>query len=236
MFRIFGVLLRKPSPILVKSPKLWYMLGSPKTNQLGNQVKHPLIILISFLLLSSFVTSCDKKEETLYRWETSSGIVWKRFGDKDTHRVYKGEWKNEKLNGLGVMTYPDGHKYVGEWKNGKYNGQGTSTYPDGGKYVGKFKDGKKNGQGTYTHPDGQKYVGRWKDDKRNGQGTFTYPDGQKYVGRWKDDKRNGQGTFTYPDGQKYVGGWKEGVRRNGTSYDENGNLKVRYVKGKRIKP
>jgi len=93
------------------------MSGSPKT-LIGNQVKH-LLILISFLLLSSFVTSCDKKEETLYRWETSSGIVWKRFGDKDTHRVYKGEWKNEKLNGLGVMTYPDGHKYVGEWKNGK---------------------------------------------------------------------------------------------------------------------
>ena len=49
-------------------------------------------------------------------------------GDKDTHRVYKGEWKNEKPNGLGVMTYPDGHKYVGEWKNGKYNGQGTRTF------------------------------------------------------------------------------------------------------------
>ena len=83
-------------------------------------MKH-LLIILSILLLSSFVTSCDKKEETIYRWETSSGIVWKRFGDKDTHRVYKGEWKNEKLNGLGVMTYPDGHKYVGEWKNGKYH-------------------------------------------------------------------------------------------------------------------
>ncbi len=199
-----------------------------------NQVKHLLIILISFLLLSSFVTSCDKKEETLYRWETSSGIVWKRFGDKDTHRVYKGEWKNEKLNGLGVMTYPDGHKYVGEWKNGKYNGQGTSTYPDGGKYVGKFKDGKKNGQGTYTYPDGQKYVGRWKDDKRNGQGTFTYPDGGKYVGRWKDDKRNGQGTFTYPDGTKGIGEFREDKPWNISHYDENGIIIVKFVNGKVI--
>jgi len=103
-------------------------------------VRH-ILILISFLLLSSFVTSCDKKEETLYRWETSSGIVWKRFGDKDTHRVYKGEWKNEKLNGLGVMTYPDGGKYVGRWKDDKRNGQGTYTFPDGGKYVGEWKDG-----------------------------------------------------------------------------------------------
>jgi len=154
-------------------------LGSPKTKQLGNQVKHPLIILISFLLLSSFVTSCDKKEETLYRWETSSGIVWKRFGDKDTHRVYKGEWKNgEKWrpNGLGVMTYPDGHKYVGEWKNGKYNGQGTSTYPDGGKYVGELKDGKTNGQGTYTSSNGEKYEGEWKDEKP-WNGTYYDKDG-----------------------------------------------------------
>jgi hypothetical protein len=174
-------------------------------------MKHLLILLISILLLSSFVTSCDKKEETLYRWETSSGIVWKRFGDKDTHHVYKGEWKNEKLNGLGVMTYPDGHKYVGEWKNGKYNGQGTSTYPDGGKYVGKFNDGKKNGQGTYTHPDGQKYVGRWKDDKRNGQGTFTYPDGTKGIGEFREDKP-----------------W------NISHYDENGIIIVKFVNGKVI--
>ena len=114
--------------------------------------------------ISSFLTSCDKKEETLYRWETSSGIVWKRFGDKDTHRVYKGEWKNgEKWrpNGLGVMTYPDGHKYVGEWK-----------------------DGNKNGQGTFTYSDGQKYVGRWKDDK-NWNGTLTDKEG-KIIGKWKN--------------------------------------------------
>jgi hypothetical protein len=41
------------SPFLVKQTKFWYILGSPKTNQLGNQVKHLLIILISILLLSS---------------------------------------------------------------------------------------------------------------------------------------------------------------------------------------
>jgi len=177
-------------------------------------MKH-LLIILSILLLSSFLISCDKKEETLYRWETSSGIVWKRFGDKDTHRVYKGEWKNgEKWrpNGLGVMTYPDGHKYVGEWK-----------------------DGKKNGQGTYTYPDGQKYVGRWKDDKRNGQGTFTYPDGREYVGEFKSGERNGQGTETYPDGSKYIGEWRNGDMWNGTSYYKNGNIIGKFVNGEWIK-
>jgi len=197
-------------------------------------VKHPLIILISFLLLSSFVTSCDKKEETLYRWETSSGIVWKRFGDKDTHRVYKGEWKNgEKWrpNGLGVMTYPDGHKYVGEWKNGKYNGQGTYTYPDGQKYVGRWKDDKRNGQGTFTYPDGGKYVGRWKDGEPNGQGSETLPDGQKYKGKWKNGEYHGQGTLTLLNGDKYEGKFKDGEKWNGTQYDKDGNITKKYVNG-----
>ena len=201
-------------------------------------MKHPLIILISFLLLSSFVTSCDKKEETLYRWETSSGIVWKRFGDKDTHRVYKGEWKNgEKWrpNGLGVMTYPDGHKYVGEWKNGKYNGQGTYTYPDGQKYVGRWKDDKRNGQGTFTYPDGGKYVGRWKDGEPNGQGSETLPDGQKYKGKWKNGEYHGQGTLTLLNGDKYEGKFKDGEKWNGTQYDKDGNITGKVVNNQFIK-
>ena len=40
--------------------------------------------------------------------------------------------------------------YVGEFKDEKYNGQGTFTHPDGTKYVGEFKDGLQNGQGTNT--------------------------------------------------------------------------------------
>ena len=76
-------------------------------------MKHLLIILISLLLLSSFVTSCDKNEETLYRWETSSGWEWKTIGDKNNNPQYKGEVKREYIifgdelpDGLGVMTLP----------------------------------------------------------------------------------------------------------------------------------
>ena len=99
-----------------------------------------ILITLSFLLLSSPVIGNNHKGETLYLWETSSGWVWKGFGDKDTHRVYKGEWKNGKPNGLGVMTYPDGHKYVGEWKNGReWNGTG---YNKNGEIVVRFVNGK----------------------------------------------------------------------------------------------
>ena len=43
-------------------------------------------------------------------------------------------------------SYPDGSKYKGEWKDGKYDGQGILKHPDdGGEYEGEWKDGKKCG-------------------------------------------------------------------------------------------
>jgi len=179
-------------------------------------VKHLLIILISIILLSSFLTSCEKKEKILYGWKTSSGWEWKTIGDKNNNPQYKGEVKREYIifgdyirEGVGILTYSDGDKYVGEWKDGQKNGQGTYTWSNGNKYLGEYKDGKKHGQGTMTWK-GLKYVGEYKDGKQHGQGTKTYSDGEKYVGEWKDGRKSGQGTLTYSDGEKYVGEFKDG--------------------------
>ena len=54
-------------------------------------MRHLLILLISILLLSSPVIGNYKKDETLFKWFTSSGIVWKGIGDKNIHHVYKGD-------------------------------------------------------------------------------------------------------------------------------------------------
>ena len=58
---------------------------------------------------------------------------------------------------------------------------------------------------------------------------------EKYVGEYKDGKRNGQGTQTWLDGRKYVGEYKDGKTWNGTGYDKNGNIQVKFVNGKMIK-
>ena len=99
-------------------------------------MKHLLLILISFLLISYPVIGQETlpvsggKGVTLYEWETSSGKVWKYFGDNKIHTKYEGEVENGVPNGLGIMFYPDGNKFVGEWENGEFS-RGTYYYKDG---------------------------------------------------------------------------------------------------------
>tara|TARA_B100000686_G_C16547751_1_gene840831 strand:+ start:198 stop:671 length:474 start_codon:yes stop_codon:yes gene_type:complete len=129
-----------------------------------------IVINISCLLLFSLLVSCNKKEETLYRWGTSSGWEWKTIGDKNKNPEYRGEVKREYLifgnyilEGSGILTVPYGEKYVGEFRDGKYDGQGTEIFPNGSKYEGEWKDGNFNGQGKYTFSNGGSFVGLWKD-------------------------------------------------------------------------
>ncbi len=84
-------------------------------------MRHILIIL-SILLLSSFLTSCEKK----------NGPGTETYEDGSS---YVGVFKDGERNDQGKITYPNGRKYVGEWKDGKRTGQGTLTFPDGTKYV-----------------------------------------------------------------------------------------------------
>ena len=102
-------------------------------------MKH-LLILLSFLLLSSPVIGDNHKGETLYGWGKCCDSKWMGFGDKDTHPKYQGQVKDGKPNGLGVIIYPRGSKYVGKIKDGEFHGQGTYTWKNGSKFVGEYKD------------------------------------------------------------------------------------------------
>ena len=73
-------------------------------------MKHSLIIILSFLLLSSPVIG--QETDVLFQYETSSGFVFKSFGDGKVQPKYKGEITNGKPNGFGVLTYPYGEKSV----------------------------------------------------------------------------------------------------------------------------
>ena len=124
-------------------------------------MKHSLIILISFLLLSSHVIGNSHKGETLYGLSEClllpCDYQWIGFGDKDTQPKYQGQVKDGKPNGLGVIFYPDGSKYVGGWENGLFNGKGIFSKSNGTKYVGSWKiiDGvTSHWNGEYYDEDG----------------------------------------------------------------------------------
>ena len=202
-------------------------------------MKHLLIILSSILLLSSFLTSCEKETGVLSRYQITDVYCQNSFGwkskegndpirelisvDRDKQPKYKGEIKNNNPDGKGTSTYPNGDKYVGEWKDGKRHGQGTFSESNGDKYVGSWKDGERHGQGTLTIGKG-KWEGKWEMGEyvygrtRNGgytgQGTYTWSNGQKYVGKYRSGDMDGQGTLTYGkgkwEGDRYVGELKFG--------------------------
>jgi len=67
-------------------------------------VKHLLLLLLSFLLLSSPVIG--QETNVLYPYETSSGLVWKTFGNEKLQPKYEGEISYVKHDGFGFMTYP----------------------------------------------------------------------------------------------------------------------------------
>lgn len=39
-------------------------------------------------------------------------------------RVYKGKYKDGKINGFGILDWPDGRRYEGRWVNGSQDGEG----------------------------------------------------------------------------------------------------------------
>jgi hypothetical protein len=208
-------------------------------------MKH-LLILISFLLLSSPVIGHPKGEHTLYRWETNSGMVWKGFGEKDTHPKYKGEvTSGKKPNGVGTLIYLNGDKYIGEFDDGRKDGLGTYTWSNHEnmeKYVGEFTNGEFGKKGKIYYKSGQIYEGNIYDDYSYGKGVMTLTDGSKYEGVWsrrKDDKISkweikgydkdgeiildiqegiGKGTYTWSNGDMYVGEFKDGKRNGKGAY------------------
>ena len=77
--------------------------------------------------------------------------------------------------------------YKGTWKNGKMNGKGIMTYIDGAKYEGEFVEGKREGKGNYFWNNNKYYKGNWKKGKQDGDGYY-YNKGRGIIGVWKEGK------------------------------------------------
>jgi hypothetical protein len=161
--------------------------------------------------------------------------LWGRRPMPFVSSVYEGHWKDDKINGTGVMRWPANYRkfaiYEGEFMNGEIV-SGRMTYTDGTVYEGEFKDNKKNGRGKFTNKFGVIIDCNWEDDLDKGTGIKTYPDGTVYEGElyggiihgfgvlrevsgivyegnFRNNQRNGIGKQTWPDGKVYLGEYKD---------------------------
>ncbi len=66
------------------------------------------------------------------------------------------------------------YRYVGDWKEDKQDGLGVETWPDGAKYEGEYIDGKKHGDGDFKWADGSSYKGKFYDNNIHGIGKKKY--------------------------------------------------------------
>ena len=162
--------------------------------------------------------------------------------------LYKGEMLDVRRNGWGTFKNSEG-VYVGEWKNDKKEGKGKMTYYDKSKgvYEGEWKNNWKNGRGVLIK-NGKRYESEWVNDnevsyisdddkKKRKAGKFYDADGN-YKGRidsdgnMYDEHECGKGKID-SDGKMYDEyGWDKGrIDDSGNLYDKRGWDNGRYQNG-----
>lgn len=138
-------------------------------------------------------------------FETQAGI----FGGK----MFKGEFKNGTVEGIGTLMLPDGTTFHGHFENGEiksgfqiFDGKKTkhiektaSIFPKTFSHKKKYFWDRPIREITYISPKNQKkgnvYEGTFSDFKPDGKGTAILADGEcKYNGNFSEGKRSGYGV------------------------------------------
>lgn len=176
-------------------------VGSTEDNNQKNNIgSEPVQNSIEQQIKATDTPNAKETKETKKETETKKTTK--------TNGKYTGEKVKGKKHGYGTYKWNDGSVYKGNFKDDKIHGKGVLTIPKKGKYSGNFSKGKKNGYGTYTFSNGDVYIGNWKNDKMSGYGTYKFKNGEKYVGNFSNNKFNGKGTYT-KNGKKYSGTWED---------------------------
>ena len=160
----------------------------------------------------------------------------------DDGRVYTGQRNGKgKIEGKGLMTWPNGDRYDGMWKKGMQDGEGTYYWANGLVYSGEWKKNYIKGHGTFRFPNGNVMEGDWT-AMGTGTGSLVWPDGTRYDGPFINGAPHGQGVKVWANGDRYEGAFSMGhmmgqgtvVFKDGTTYTapDGTTLKGRFQAGK----
>lgn len=92
---------------------------------------------------------------------------------------YEGQWRQDKMNGLGKYWKSSKHYYYGNMENDKFNGKGKLATPEGW-IEGTFKDGLPNGiMKQFVKQENTMIEGQWINGKREGKFKLTNTETKK---------------------------------------------------------
>jgi len=132
--------------------------------------------------------------------------------DLDNDQHLAGEWKDDRLDGLGTAKFSDGTRYEGRWRDGQPTGLGVREKPGVERAAGNFVDNRLEGAGVrrqMTDP-GLVQAGEFHADALDGVGVETFSGSERYEGEFRAGQRNGYGLLFGADGKGHAGRWENG--------------------------
>jgi len=132
--------------------------------------------------------------------------------DLDNDQHLAGEWKDDRLDGLGTARFGDGTRYEGHWRDGQPAGLGVREKPGVERAAGNFLDNRLEGVGVrrqMTDP-GLVQAGEFHADALDGVGVETLSGSERYEGEFRAGRRNGYGLLFGADGKGRAGRWENG--------------------------
>ena len=127
--------------------------------------------------------------------DTRSGIGILNFKDGTK---YEGEFLLNRMKGKGFIKTQD-MEYRGEFKEDKPDGRGVMIYGEDLKlkHEGMFKEGIKHGRGTFTTNEDNVFITSWYMGRKEGQFFLKSPNGAVSEGLFKDDNIIGDITTKF---------------------------------------
>ena len=86
--------------------------------------------------------------------------------------IYKGEVKDGKANGIGIIVFDNGDKYKGHFVDNMAVGVGKCVYSNGCTYEGDVKDFLPDGKGIFIYNDNRFYEGEFSEGRFSGKGKY----------------------------------------------------------------
>ncbi|MBR4630514.1 MAG: hypothetical protein IKO57_08750 [Treponema sp.] len=181
-----------------------------------------------------FIGSLRYDGEFAFDRLNGSGVMEYPNGD-----IYSGNWSDSRREGYGEYFWENGDAYFGGWEDDIQNGEGKILFSSGDAYEGGVTDGRLDGFGIYSFASGGRYEGEFKDNYRDGIGSYFFADGNSYEGEFRNGKMDGTGKFFFSDGSFYDGGFIGGrISGKGSLYIPDGDgvaiITSRFWDGEKI--